>query len=127
MEAVIRGLAGVLLLAHGLVHLLWFVPNDDAGWPFRLDRSWLLPDPVRRPLGIALVALTVLGFVLVGLAIWGVPGLAGSWPVLTIAAAALSLAVLGVFWDRQLVWGVAIDLALVVLALWRPHWTDRVG
>jgi hypothetical protein len=31
------------------------------------------------------------------------------------------------FWDRQLLWGVAIDVALIVVALWRPGWTDRLG
>ncbi|GIM63801.1 hypothetical protein Pve01_81460 [Planomonospora venezuelensis] len=37
-----------------------------------------------------------------------------------------SLVVLVVFWDRQLGWGVAIDVAILVVALWRPGWTDRL-
>jgi hypothetical protein len=32
-----------------------------------------------------------------------------------------------VFWDRQLWWGVAIDVATLVVALWQPWWTDRLG
>lgn len=127
METLIRLVAGALLIAHGLVHTLWFVPHQDDAWPFRLERPWLLPEPLRRPVGIAVVALTVLAFLLVGLAVWGVPGLAGAWPLLTVWAAASSLLMLVAFWDAQLVWGAVIDLALVVLAVWRPDWTNRLG
>ena len=127
MEVLVRIVLGALLCAHGLVHLLWFAPNDDRAWPFRLDRSWLLSEGARRPVAVALVALTVVGFGLLGLAVWGVPGLASIWPVLAIGSAIASLAALVLFWDRQLLWGAAIDLALVVVALWRPGWTDRLG
>lgn len=127
VEAVIRGVVGVLIIAHGLVHTLYFASSKDADWPFRLDRSWLLPEQVRRPLGTTVIALTVLAFVAVGLAIWGAPGFAPRWPALTIWAAALSLVMLVAFWDRQLIWGVAIDLGLLLLAVWRPDWTDHLG
>ena len=127
METIFRLVAGVLLIAHGLVHLLWLARNEEAAWPFHLDRSWLVPEQARRPFAIALIALTVAAFVLTGLAIWGVPGLVLMWPVLTIAGAVASLAMLTAFWDRQLIWGVAIDLALLVLAVWRPGWTDGLG
>ena len=123
MEVVVRAVLGVLLVAHGLVHLMWFAPHDDPAWPFRTDRSWA-PAPVRRPVAVVLVALVVVGFALVGLAAWGVPGLASTWPGPALAAAVSSLAVLVLFWDRQLVWGVVVDLAVVVVALWRPGWTD---
>ncbi|WP_448809229.1 hypothetical protein [Agromyces bauzanensis] len=127
METLVRIVVGVVLVAHGLVHLLWFVRNDDPGWPFRLDRSWLVSEEAGKPFAIALVALIIAGFTLLGLAVWGVPGLVSIWPVLAIAAAVVSLAALVLFWDRQLVWGVAIDVAIIVLALWRPGWTDRLG
>lgn len=71
--------------------------------------------------------MVVTGFGLLGLAVWGVPGLASIWPVLVIVAAVASLAVLVVFWDRRLLWGVTIDVALIVVALWRPGWTDPLG
>ena len=127
METVVRIVLGVLLVAHGLVHLLWFAPNDDPAWPFRLDRSGLLSGAAQRPVAIALIALTVAGFGLLGLAVWGVPGLASIWPGLAIGAAVASLAALVLLWDRQLLVGVAIDAAVVVVALWRPGWTDRLG
>ena len=74
-----------------------------------------------------LVALVVVGFTLLGLAVWGVPGLASVWPALAIGGALASLALLVAFWDRQLVLGIAIDAAIIAVALWRPGWTDSVG
>ena len=127
MEILVRIVVGSLLVAHGLVHLLWFAPSDDPAWPFRIDRSWAVPEAARRPVAVMLIALAVAGFALLGLAVWGVPGLASTWPVLAIGAALASLAALLLFFDRQLLWGVAIDVALVVVALWRPAWTDRLG
>jgi hypothetical protein len=127
VEVLVRTVLGGLLVAHGLIHLMWFAPNDDPAWPFRLDRSWLMSEPVRKPVAIALVALVVAGFALLGLAVGGVPGLATTWPGLAIGAAVVSLATLVLFWDRQLLWGVAIDVCLIVVALWRPGWTDRIG
>lgn len=127
MEVLVRIFVGLLLVAHGLVHLMWFVPNDDPAWPFRLDRSGLMSGTTRKPVAVALVALIVAGFALLGLAVWGVPGLASIWPGLAIGAAVASLTALMLFWDRQLLWGIAIDVALIVVALWRPGWTDRPG
>ena len=127
MEVLVRIVLGVLLVAHGLVHLLWFVANDDPSWPFRLDRSWLLPDTSRKPVAVVLVALVVVAFALLGLAVWGVPGLASIWPALAVVGALASLAALVLFFDRQLLWGAAIDVALIGVALWRPGWTDRLG
>lgn len=127
MEVLVRIVLAVLLAAHGLVHLLWFAPSDDPAWPFRLDRSWLVTEATRTPIAVVLIALVVAGFALLGLAVWGVPGLTSIWPALAIGAAAASLAALVLFWDRQLVWGVAIDVALIVVALSHRAWTDRLG
>ncbi len=127
MATVLRIVAGVLLIAHGLVHLLYFVTNEDPKWPFTIERSWLVPEAARRPVAIVLVAVTIVAFALLGLAVWGVPGVSAIWPVLAIVGASASLVTLVVFWNAQLVTGVAIDVALIVLALWRPGWTDRIG
>jgi len=127
VEVLVRIVLAVLLAAHGLVHLLWFAPSDDPAWPFRLDRSWLVTEATRTPIAVVLIALVVAGFALLGLAVWGVPGLTSIWPALAIGAAAASLAALVLFWDRQLVWGVAIDVALIVVALSHRAWTDRLG
>jgi hypothetical protein len=121
---VVRVVAGVLLLAHGLVHLLYLAPDVPE---FSIGRSWLLPGPARRPVALMLMAATVAGFALVALAVWGVPGLlSAAWPALTIVACLLSMALLAVFWDTVLVIGIVIDVALVVIAVTRPAWADRL-
>ena len=122
MEVVLRVVVGVLLVAHGLVHLLYLTPDVPE---FSLDRSWLVPETGRRPVAYVLMAATVLAFVLVALCVWQVPGLTSAWPVLTVVAAALSTLLLALFWSGQLVIGLAINVLLVVGALARPGWLDR--
>ena len=119
----VRVVAGVLLLAHGLVHLLYLAPDVPE---FSIDRSWLLPASARRPAAWVLMVATVAGFALVALAVWGVPGLFAVWPALTIGACLLSMALLAAFWDTVLVIGIVIDVALVVIAVARPGWADRL-
>ena len=36
------------------------------------------------------------------------------------------MALLAVFWDTVLVIGIGIDVALVVIAVTRPEWADRL-
>jgi hypothetical protein len=119
----VRVVAGVLLLAHGLVHLLYLAPGVPE---FSIDRSWLLPAPARRPVALALMAATAAAFTLAALAVWGVPGLSSLWPALTVMACLLSMALLAAFWDTMLVIGIGIDLALLVIAVTRPEWADRL-
>jgi hypothetical protein len=126
MDGLVRAVVGLLLLAHGLVHRLYVTPSEDPKFPFTLDSSWLVPASVRRPVGLSLMIATVVAFGVLTLAVWGTPGLAGAWPGIAMAAALLSLVTLVAFWNRQLVFGVAIDLAVVVLAITRPDWVDRV-
>jgi hypothetical protein len=54
-----------------------------------------------------------------------VPLLARLWSVLTVVAAGLSLALLAAFFDAELVFGVTIDVMLIVLAVWQPEWTAQ--
>ncbi len=117
----LRIVVGVLLIAHGLVHLLYLAPDT----PFSLEKSWIVPEGSRRPVAYALMAATILAFLLVALALWGVPGLSSVWPVVTVVAAALSLVLLVAYWNTQLVFGVAIDLALISAAIIRPDWVER--
>lgn len=128
MAGWVRIIAGLLLVAHGLIHVMFLVKGpDDPRFPFTLADSWLVPESARRPLALALVAATVAAFTLLALAVWGVPGLSGAWPALAIVGSALSLAVLIVFWDVQLVFGVFLDLALIGVAVIRPELTDKIG
>lgn len=88
MGAVIRILAGLLLVAHGLVHLI-FLASDIS--EFTLESSWVLPEGIARTVGLALLASAISVFTLAGLAVWGVPGLTSIWPALTVIGAATSL------------------------------------
>ena len=127
MTVLIRIVAGVLLIAHGLIHALYLVPNkDDPNYPFTLKESWLVPEAARRPSGVVLVAATAAAFALLGLAVWGVPGLSGVCPLLAIVAAALSLSLLVAFWHRQFFVGIGIDVALIALAATRPEWVEKI-
>ena len=124
MTVVIRVVAGILLIAHGLVHLLYLV--DDVS-EFRLEDSWLVPDNASRPVAITLMTATIVASVLVGLEIWGVPRLSSIWDMYTVAAAVTSLALLFAFWGNRLVFGVALDVALIAVVVMRPEWTQQIG
>lgn len=122
MVVVLRVVVGVLLVAHGLVHLLYLAPDVSE---FSLERSWLVPEGGRRPVAYVLMALTVIGFLLVALAVWQVPGLTSAWPALTVVAAALSTVLLVLFWNGQLVIGLVINALLVLGAVIRPGWLEQ--
>lgn len=128
MAILLRIVAGVLLVAHGLVHLLFIAPDaDDPSYAFSLDSSWLLPAAARRPVAYVLMAAVVAAFGASALALWGVPGLSAVWPWITIVAAGLSLVLLIVFWDARLFIGVIISLVLIALAVARPKWIKPIG
>jgi len=127
MTVLLRIAVGFFLIAHGLVHLLYLVTKeDDPSWPFALKKSWLVPEAVRRPAGIGLLVATVAAFAFLGLAVWGVPGLSGAWPLIAIVLAALSLVLLATFWNSLLVAGICIDLALIALAATQPGWVEKI-
>lgn len=128
-----RWLLAGLLIAHGLVHILYLVPQPatvpgGAEWPFDLGRAWPVSaaglDPgLARTIAAALIAALVIGFALAGLSTLdlGVP--VTWWPALVSVSAGLSLLVLVLFFDPQLLAGIALDLVLLWLALltsWRP-------
>jgi hypothetical protein len=118
-----RIVTGILLVAHGLVHLLYLAPDVRE---FSLDRSWLVPEAARRPLALGMMTATVAAFALVALAVWGVPRLSAAWPAVTVVASLLSAALLVLFWNARLVFGLAIDVALVTVAAMRPDWAEQL-
>ena len=127
-----RLLLAAFLLAHGLVHLLFFSPPppataDGPTWPFALDRSWALTPlgmgaDVTRVLGIALIALTIAGFALAAIVALGfLP--ASLWVPTVIIGAVASMAVLLVFYQPWLTLGLVIDVVLLWVVLvvdWTP-------
>ena len=118
----VRILGGALVLAHGLIHLL-YLANDVREFSF--ERSWLIPESARRPLALVLIAATVAAFAVLALAVWGVPGLSAAWPVLTVVACLLSMALLILFWNTWLMVGFAIDIALLAAAVIQPDWLQQ--
>jgi hypothetical protein len=114
-----RLLIGGFLIAHGLVHGLYFVPpeEDNPKWAFHLDRSWILAhlrvDPSAwRRIGLRLCVLVMAAFVLAGL---GVLVGVGAWRVLAVAGAAVGLVLFALFWHRWLWIGTLMNVAIVVV------------
>lgn len=125
MSTAVRAVAGLLLIAHGLVHLLYVAPDVTE---FDPQRSWIVPATARRPVSVALIVATVGGFALLGVAVWGVPGVRDAWPTIAGAASLCSLLLLGAFWDVRLLFGVAIDVAVMAVAWLAPPWSqDLLG
>ena len=127
-------LAG-LILAHGLIHLMFLAPAPpravpaSAGgpaWPFDLRRSWLVGRVgagTVTTIGRVLVVAVVVCSALAALATVGVMVPSSLWAALVVVSAACSLALLGIGSSSTLLVGVAIDLALLWLALvssWAP-------
>ena len=124
MIVVIRIVTGVLLLAHGLVHLLYLAQDVPE---FSIQDSWLVPESARRPVALALIAATIAAFAVLALAVWGMPGLSAAWPILAIIASTFSLVLLVAFWDTRVMLGVVIDIALITLAVTQPSWTQHIA
>jgi hypothetical protein len=106
-------LGGLFLIAHGLVHLAIWMPEPRAGAPFDPRRSWLLGETsgLVRPLAVLACGLLVLAgaFLLNG----GGDLDAG----LAVAGALASLALVALTFHPWLLAAVAIDVAIVVVAL----------
>lgn len=120
---VLRGLMGLLLVAHGLVHLLYLAAEVPE---FSTEKSWLVPKAWRRPVAITLIGATVVGFALLGLAVWGVPGLRDVWPVLAIAASSVSALLMVAFFHPRLLLGLTIDTAIIAVAIIQPVWAQTL-
>ncbi len=127
-----RGVLGFVLIGHGLVHVLYLVPppspparRSAPRWPFDLSRSWLArragSDRSRR-IAIALIGIVAGTSVLAALALIGIVLPTSLWPALVVTAAAASLVLLAVAFDPQLLLGMGIDVALLLLVVagWSP-------
>lgn len=121
-----------VILGHGLVHGLYLVPQPDApagrtgpSWPFDLGRSWLVVLAGRRRgrrIAAVVIALVVGASALAALATIGLLD-ASAWPALVAVTAVASLILLVVAFDPQLVLGIGIDVALLLVLLtgaWSP-------
>jgi hypothetical protein len=116
----IRILIGLFLIAHGIVHpLLAIIPEPGTEsttigefW----TRSWLLGEGRGVKIAIyVLSGLAALVFLLAGLSFMGIIVPQAWWRTLWLAGAAFSLVLLIVFWHKDWQYGVAIDVALLIL------------
>ncbi len=127
----LRFLAGLFIILHGLVHVWYIVLSQrwvefqpDMGWT---GRSWLLSnflsDSTLRPLAGVLYAIAALAFVICGV------GVMFQWeelrPIL-IGAAIFSSVVILLFWDggfklliQKGILGLLINLVILVLLIFR--------
>lgn len=112
-----RGLFAVLLFAHGWVHgVMWALPYSDealADLPMNPAHSWLLGDSRELPLGLGLA--TAAAFMVAGVAYLAD---AGWWPAAATTAAALSTALLSLYFSPWWALGYVINV-FVALAAWR--------
>jgi hypothetical protein len=116
---VMRMLAGLFLLAHGLVHFaVWLPPFDPDKSPFDPKHSWLLArTSAAGDAGRIASALAVAGGVTFVVAGIGVLADAGWAPPLAIAAALLSLVLTVFTFNRWLWFNVAINVAIIAVAV----------
>ena len=115
----IRLLIAAFFVGHGLVHgimfSLPFSAQASADLPYNPSHSWLLGD--RRSVGLGFALTVTLAFVVAGGAYLAN---AGRWPAATIAASALSLALLLIYFTKWWSVGIVISVALAVAA-WRAQ------
>jgi hypothetical protein len=136
----IRILIAVLMIAHALVHVsLTFVPVPKPGaqrtpywpswWRANTDPDWLaskigLGSGTVRTIGWLLWVGLLVGFILAGLGLLGVPLLSTVWQPLAIVGSLLSLVLLVFYWHPWLVVGVALNAAFLA-AIWQ-QWPAAV-
>jgi hypothetical protein len=121
---------GLFLVAHGYLTLATYVaPSPDA--PFEATRSWLfeplgIPEGVQSALSVILAGMEAVAFTVAALGVVGVPRLVGIWRWSTVAGAAVSLLLMGLYFDPFLSVGVAISLGLLVAILVFRRPTNKV-
>ena len=110
----LRITVGILLFIHGMAH--WQIIT---GWGSQSNvQSWLLPQMAAsnlQSLGNFLWVATLLTFVLAAILLffsveW--------WRAVAVVASVLSLVVIVLFWQPNMVLGVAVDVGILVALLW---------
>lgn len=107
-----RTVFGVLLVAHGLVTIIIWVPSPTGKAPINTSRSWLLGDA--RTLS---VVLAVTAGALIALAGAGLLTDLDWWSMIGLAGATLSLALYGLFFTPWWLVAISISGALFVATL----------
>ena len=119
---VLKVLLGLLLVVHGLIHLVYFAPANDPKFPMTAGKSWLvtsrgLPIEAVRRLVAVLAVTAAVAFCLLALSYFGLLVPTNWFTPLAVVAALASLLLIAVTWNVQFMVGVAIDVAVLVWAL----------
>jgi hypothetical protein len=104
----IRFLLGGFIVAHGLVTALIWASPPRAGAPFRPTHSWLLGDARRLAVVVALLAAA--GFVLAGA---GFIAQQAWWGLTGVAAGAVALLLMALFFNPWLLAGITISAGIL--------------
>lgn len=107
-----RWIAGLFVIAHGLVHLAIWLPKPDEKAPFDVGHSPFAGDVRQLASVLAMAAAVVLG--LGGL---GLIGDAPWWIPVTVAGALVSAGLLLLTFNRWWLIGLGINAAIIVLSL----------
>jgi hypothetical protein len=129
-------LFAIFLAGHGLVHIMFAVPRPAGAattsggtqYPFDASQSWLVRRAgvdvkAVRPLVLALVVVTMIGYVLAAMATVGFIVPESTWTALVTFSTLASAALLLIEVSPALVIGIGIDAALlwlVFVASWTP-------
>ena len=114
-----RTVVGLLLIAHGLVHLMYLMPRpeDDPSYPFVPETRWSAKLVGLEPSTARMVAVSLAVAVAVVLLVSGIALFADAdiWKAAAAAGSLLSLALLLLllFFHPWLTIGIAVDVAIL--------------
>ena len=127
----LRILIGVLLILHGLIHVILAVmPNPNAAKPAAATffsewaSTWLLGALSARTVQIIAIVLAVIagvGFFAAGLAMFDVLLPHDWWRALAIASSVVSLVLCALFWNAYLIVGPVVAVGIIVVVGFL-HW-----
>ena len=109
---------GLFLIAHGLVHGLYFIrnkPKDDPKFPFFFTKSWFAKR-VGKPsiiIGKILTLIVIIMFVLSGLFLMGISSYNYLWLIFALIAAIISEFLFILFWHKWLFIGFTINFIII--------------
>ena len=112
---------GLFLIAHGLLHGLYFVPKppNDPSFPFLFTKSWFAKR-VGKPsivIGKVFTSIVMAMFIMSGLFLITISSYNYLWLTFALSAAIISEFLFLLFWHRWLIIGFIINLVIIFSAL----------
>lgn len=127
---------GIVLILHGVGHILGVIALTSLGGDNWNARSWLLTDPLgegsARALSVVLWVACCLVFVVAGLALLELGLSQDLWKPLAVTGGILSLVTLALFWNGfpvlfpNKIGAIAVNLAAVIGILFADWPTDKM-